>query len=90
MKFRHKPIEVYAVQWMKQRDHPAETEPNPMQMQRTALMINTGVSGTKDVHQGDFIVSFSDGTHDVLSSEQFHALYEPVPQAVHQFHYGEF
>ncbi len=89
MRFRHRPIEVDVIQWLKPGDHPAEREAHPMlpESARCHLVIQTP-NGTKDVHRGDYILTFEDGTHDVLTREELHRLYEPAPIS-HGHHYHE-
>lgn len=79
MKFRHRPTEVEAQQWYWPGSHKAEAVPGPIQAHlHTALVIRTKDGTMKDLHPGDFILTYPDGSHDVMEAVAFRRLYDPV------------
>ena len=79
MRFRHKPTEVEASQWFKPGDHPDETPSNSIQLGCTMLVIPGCEGGPQDVHPRDYILTFPDGTHAVMSEVEFLENYAPEP-----------
>jgi len=72
-KFRKKVIELEAVQWFKDGDHPLVVVDENGQGR-----IQTD-SGLQTVNPGDWIIAGLGGEHYPLCDAKFKVLYEPVP-----------
>lgn len=72
-KFRKKPVEVEATQWLKPGDHPAVY---PSSISSYGVI---GKQGTVDVHPGDWIIAEMDGSGFYpCKPDVFAATYDPA------------
>lgn len=75
MKYRSKPFEIEASQWLKPGDHPAVQE----SLYSKNIYLVYGKQGAVRVEVGDFIITEPDGSgHYPCKAAVFTAKYEPL------------
>jgi len=82
MKFRKKPVVIEAVQWFKDGDHPAVTNPGVFFPHGCSTKTNkryiTTLEGDLTVTPGDWIITGVNGEHYPCKPDIFEKTYEQV------------
>jgi hypothetical protein len=79
MRFRSKPVEIDAIQWFTDGDHPAVKKP-PTKSDVTSRHV-LGAQGWSHVHTGDWIIAEPRGDgYYPCNPDVFAAKYEPVDE----------